>query len=348
MIRISVIIPCLNEAQTIELLLENLRQQTVDLASMEVLIADGMSTDATRDRIRAYQARHPELAIRVVDNPGRIIPSALNRALAVARGEYIVRLDAHSVPERDYVQKSLADLDQGLGDIVGGVMQVKPKGPGGVARAIASAMAHPLGVGDARYRYGTTARQVDTVPFGSFRRSLCDRVGLFNENLLANEDYEFNTRLRKQGGRLWLNPEIRFLYFPRDTFRALARQYGRYGYWKWRMLQHHPGSLRWRQALPPLFVAEIVGLALLGLAFPWARWAFLAQLGLYLGVLVVGTARQAWVKRDPQLLLLVPLAIMVMHFSWGAGFNWSVLRGFLPGAGTAAGGGPPAPPGGRA
>lgn len=348
MIRVSIIIPCLNEAETIELLLQALRRQTVAPASLEVVIADGLSTDGTRERIRAFQDRHPEMAIQVVDNPGRRIPSALNRALAVARGEYIVRLDAHSVPAVDYVEKCLADLEQGRGDNVGGVVQIQPQGSGWVAQAIAMATAHPLGVGDARYRYSRTAGHVDTVPFGSFRRALFDRVGFFDESLLANEDYEFNVRVRKHGGRVWLNPEIRCIYFSRGTLGALARQYARYGFWKWRMLRRHPTSLRWRQALPPLFLAGLAGLAVLSPFVPTALGVLCAQVGLYLGVLVAGTAWQAWAERKVRLLVLVPLAISVMHFSWAAGFSWSMLRGGLSAAGRGGGGGPPASTGGPA
>jgi GT2 family glycosyltransferase len=128
------------------------------------------------------------------------------------------------------------------------------------------AAVHPLGVGDAQYRRATTATEADTVAFGSFRRSLVDKIGYFDETLLVNEDYEFNARIRASGGRIWIDPSIRAVYFSRPNLKLLARQYFSYGYWKFRMLQRYPGTLRWRQALPPVFVFGLLML-LLGSVF---------------------------------------------------------------------------------
>ena len=127
-----------------------------------------------------------------------------------------------------------------------------------MAQSIAAAASHPLGVGDALYRHASKASQVDTVPFGAFKRELLALVGFFDESLLTNEDYEFNTRIRKSGGTIWLDPAIRSVYFARPTLAALARQYSRYGFWKWRMLRRYPETLRWRQGLPPLFVLSLL------------------------------------------------------------------------------------------
>ncbi len=151
---------------------------------------------------------------------------------------------------------------QGRGDNVGGVWEIQPGATTWIARSIAVAAAHPLGVGDAMYRLAATASEVDTVPFGSFRRTLIEQIGGYNESLLTNEDYEFNTRIRQANGRVWLDPSIRSVYFARSTFKELVRQYWRYGYWKWRMLRHFPDTVRWRQALPPLFVLSLVCLLL--------------------------------------------------------------------------------------
>ncbi len=323
---VSVIVPCYNEQATIGLLLDALYAQTFPRDAMEVIIADGLSTDRTREVIAAWQQAHPDLAVRVVDNPQRIIPAALNRAIAAARGEIIVRLDAHSVPAPDYIARSVAALEAGKGDNVGGVWQIRPGNQRWVARSIAAAAAHPIGVGDARYRYATTAAAVDTVPFGAFRRDLIERIGGFDETLLTNEDYEFNTRIRESGGTVWLDPAIRSAYFARPTLRALARQYWRYGYWKTQMLRRYPHTLRWRQALPPLFV---LGLVVLTLLSPWAR-AFRLLLALQVGAcalaLLAAGLHVSLKRRDPALLVGFPLAVAVMHLSWGSGFLWGWLR----------------------
>jgi glycosyltransferase involved in cell wall biosynthesis len=322
---VSIIVPCYNEQATICLLLQAVYAQTYPRANLEVIIADGISTDRTREEIAGFRAAHPDMCVRVVDNPQRAIPAGLNQAIRAAQGDVFIRLDAHSVPEADYVERCLTDLGQGLGDNVGGVWNIQPGSSSWVARAIAVVAAHPLGVGDARYRYTSQAGPVDTVPFGAFTRKLIERIGPFDETLLTNEDYEFNTRIRQHGGTVWLDPCIRSVYFARSTLGDLARQYWRYGYWKQRMLRRYPGSLRWRQALPPLLVISLVVLILTAPMLSPARWLFAAELLVYLGVLVLAGTQMAFQKKDPSLAVGVPLGIATMHLTWGSGFLWSLI-----------------------
>jgi succinoglycan biosynthesis protein ExoA len=326
--RVSIIVPCYNEQATIRQLLEAIYHQTYPRAEMEVVIADGLSTDATREEIAAFQHEHPDLAIHVVDNTARSIPSAVNCALEVSRGETIVRMDAHSRPHPDYVERCLSALDAGLGDNVGGVWEIKPGGKGWIAASIAVAAAHRLGVGDAGYRVGAQASAVDTVPFGTFRRSLIHKVGPFDETLHANEDYEFNARIRQSGGRVWLDPEIVTVYYARSTLRELARQYWRYGYWKFRMLRRYPDTLRWRQALPPLFVASLIGL-LLFVWWPLAARLLALELIIYIAVLFLVSVLSSLRQRKLYLLIGLPLSIATMHLAWGGGFLWSILMSTL-------------------
>ena len=308
------------------MLLEAIYRQTFSKDQMEVVLADGMSTDRTREVVAEFQHAHPDLSIRLADNPRRIIPAGLNRAIEESKGEYLVRLDAHSVPADDYVELCLKALLAGKGENVGGVWDIRPGGEGWIARSIAVAAAHPLGVGDAFYRYATEAAYVDTVPFGAFRRDTLEQAGNFDETLLTNEDYELNTRIRQQGGRVWLDPRIRSGYFARATLAALARQYWRYGYWKQRMLRRYPQTLRWRQALPPLFVIGLLALALLALVWSLARILLLICIGLYLVILIAGAVPYTLRRNDPALLVGVPLAITAMHLIWGSGFMYSLLR----------------------
>lgn len=321
---VSIITPCYNEYKTIGLLLEGVHGQSYPRAALEVVIADGGSTDATLEVIRQFQSRHPDLTIRVVPNPQRITPAALNCAIAAARGEILIRLDAHSIPAPDYVARCVAALEQGFGDNVGGVWEIRPGANGWLARAIAVAAAHPLAVGDAQYRRSpASARVVDTVPFGAFRRELFDRIGLFNEQLPINQDYEFNARIRQHGGIVWLDPAIRSVYIARPTLRALARQYWRYGFWKARMLVQYPTTLRWRQAIPPLFVAGLLGLAISAPVVAPARRALAAAIALYAGALGTAGMHTAVKRREPYLAAGLPLAMVTMHLSWGSGFLWS-------------------------
>jgi glycosyltransferase involved in cell wall biosynthesis len=326
--RVSIIVPCYNEQATIRQLLEAIYHQTYPRAEMEVVIADGFSTDATREEIATFQGEYPDLVIHIVDNTGRTIPSAVNCALEASHGETIVRMDAHSRPYPNYVERCLSALEAGLGDNVGGVWQIEPGGKSWMAASIAVAAAHRLGVGDAGYRVGAQASAVDTVPFGAFRRALIQKVGLFDETLLANEDYEFNARIRQSGGRVWLDPEIVTVYYARSTLRELARQYWRYGYWKFRMLRRYPDTLRWRQALPPLFVASLIGLLLFAW-WPLAAWLLALELILYVAVLFLASVLSSLRQRKIYLLMGLPLSIATMHLGWGGGFLWSILMSIL-------------------
>jgi glycosyltransferase involved in cell wall biosynthesis len=292
---------------------------------MEVIVADGLSTDGTQDAIAGFQQAFPDLRVRIVENRNRSIPSALNRGIEAARGEIILRLDGHSKPYPDYITNCVSAHMDGRGANVGGVWEIRPGADTWIARSIAVAAAHPLGVGDALYRHTKRAAEVDTVPFGSFRRTLIEQIGLFDESLLTNEDYEFNARVRKSGGKIWLDPSIRSVYFARSTFLELIQQYWRYGFWKWRMLRRYPDTLRWRQALPPLFVLSLISLVTLSLFIPLARILLAAELFLYFSIMILAGFYAAFRQHKVHLIWGLPLAIAVMHTSWGSGFLWSIL-----------------------
>ena len=323
--KVSIVIPCYNEKSTIRLLLDALHEQTFPCADMEVLIADGMSTDGTRDAIAAFQIDFPDFDVRVVDNTIRSIPSGVNRALQASRGEIVIRLDAHSKPYPDYVERCVAAHEEKRGDNIGGVWVIYPGADTWIAKSIAVAAAHPLGVGDAFYRHAKHAMEVDTVPFGSFKRELIERVGLLDESLLANEDYELNARIRKAGGRIWLDPSIRSVYFARSTLMELARQYWRYGFWKRHMLRRYPDTLKWRQALPPLFVANLVGFLFASLLTPIGLYILFFELLVYFFIVLAVGLYIAFRDSDAFLLIGLLMTIPVMHISWGSGFLWSLL-----------------------
>jgi glycosyltransferase involved in cell wall biosynthesis len=321
---VSIIIPCYNEAATIFATLEAIYAQTFSRADMEVVIAHADSGDQTLDVIADFQRTHADLTVRVVPVTKRSIPAALNCAIEAARGEIIVRMDGHSTPYPDYVENCVLALNENRGANVGGVWEIRPGAPGWVAEGIAAAAAHPLGAGDAAYRLNPEAGAEDTVPFGAFRKSLVEKIGMFDESLLTNEDYEFNARVRKSGGVVWLDPHIRSVYYARSTFGQLARQYWRYGYWKWRMLRRYPGTLRWRQGLPPVFVASIIILGVLSF-WPPARLALTVELLVYLVVLFLAGLGRVFRRGGFHTIFSLPLAFVVMHFSWGGGFLWSMI-----------------------
>lgn len=325
MIEVSVIIPCYNEQATIMDLLKTLYAQDYPSEKMEVIIADGMSTDNTRDIIREFKEKHPDFSVRVIDNPQRIIPAGLNRALEEAQGEYIVRLDAHSSPAPDYISRSVQGVKEGKGDNIGGLLDIEPGAETWIAKSIAVAAGHPLGVGDARYRIGSIAREVDTVAYGTYQSSLVDEIGPYDESLLTNEDYEFNVRLRQAGRTVWLDPAIRTTYVARPSLPELGRQYWRYGYWKLRMLLRYPNTFRWRQ-LSGAFLLSWIVLGVLSIPFLFARWLLLFEAIVYGLALLISGIQTSLRERDWRLILGVPLAIATMHFSWGAGFLWSLVE----------------------
>jgi succinoglycan biosynthesis protein ExoA len=318
-IEASVIVPCYNEGNTIHLLLQALLEQNYPIDRMEVVIADAMSEDDTRSKINQFIQQYPQLKIQVVDNPKRTIPAGVNAAAQAARGKYLVRMDAHSVPEREYLSTSIQLLQEGVAENVGGVWEIEAGENTCIAKAIAAAAAHPLGAGDALYRIANKAAYVDTVPFGAFSKKTFNDVGRFDENLLSNEDYEFNTRIRLSGGRVWLDPRIRSRYYARKNLRQLAKQYWRYGFWKLKMLKRYPKTIRWRQAIPPLFTFGIILFTALSFFSGIARIILTLTLGLYIAILLVFSIMEMVKKRSICYLWMV-FALMVMHFSWGTGF----------------------------
>jgi succinoglycan biosynthesis protein ExoA len=323
-IEVSIIVPCYNEADTIRLLLGAILKQSFPLKLMEVVISDAMSEDGTRKAINQFALENPGLSIQVVDNPQRTIPAGVNSAAAAARGKYLVRMDAHSVPDRDYIKNSIQLLKDGIADNVGGIWQIEPGGNTCIAKAIAAAAAHPLGAGDALYRIASKAAFVDTVPFGAFSKETFERVGRFDEKLLSNEDYEFNTRIRLAGGKIYLDPRIHSKYFARKTLSGLAKQYWRYGYWKYRMLKRYPQTLRWRQAMPPIFIFSLILLIILSSFLPIARIILTFGLSLYLLVLLLFSLIESIRKKEYCYIEMI-FALVVMHFCWGSGFLYSCI-----------------------
>ena len=323
---VSIIVPCYNEEGTISLLLEAIHRQTYDRKAVEVVIADGMSTDNTRLKIDEFISQHPDLRIHVVNNENRKIPAGLNRAIENTKGDIIIRLDAHAAPDRDYVERCVATLERTGAANAGGVWKIQPLKDDWRSRAIAAAAAHPLGAGGVRYRTGGKAGATDTVPFGAFPRHWVEKVGPFQEDLETNEDYEYNVRLRRAGGVVYFDPEIQSVYYARPDFISLAKQYARYGYWKARMLLRYPSSIRWRQAIPPMFVASVIVLGLLGFFYRPIWWLLAGILGVYVAITCLAGWLAAFPRRDPGIVFGLPIALWTMHLYWGGSFIWSMIN----------------------
>ncbi len=309
---VSVVLPVRNAAATIGAALHSILDQDYR-GGLEVVVADGMSDDGTRQVVASLAAA--DSRVRMVDNPRRTTPAGLNAAVAASSGSVVVRCDAHAELPPGYVARAVATLERTGADNVGGVQSAE--GTGLVQRAVAFAMSSPVGVGDARFHYGGAPGPVDTVYLGTFRRAALDRVGFFDETLVRNQDYELNYRIRRSGGIVYFDPELRVRYQPRASLAALWRQYWQYGAWKRQVVRRHPRSLRPRQLVAPAFVLGLAASAVLAFT-PLRGWA-LAAPAAYLALLVTATVLEAVRRRDAAVLLF-PAAVATMHLAWGGGF----------------------------
>jgi succinoglycan biosynthesis protein ExoA len=317
---VSVVIPCFNEQQFISAVLNNLANQ-YQPDNYEILVVDGRSTDRTRQVIQEFAKNNAELRIRVVDNPARNIPTALNLGIRAASGEIIVRMDAHSIPSPGYVRRCVQLLSEDKAAVVGMPWHIKPGAETLMARAIALAVSHPFGIGDAKYRLtSSTAQLVDTVPFGAFKKSLWKEVGGFNEHLLTNEDYDFNYRVRKGNGLVLLDNGAHCDYYARPSLGQLAAQYLRYGSWKAQMVKSHPASIKLRHLVAPAFVSYILIALVAGLFWRPALVMLVAVVALYSLLAFIFASKLALRERDLRLAFLIPIVFFVIHSVWGGSF----------------------------
>jgi glycosyltransferase involved in cell wall biosynthesis len=317
---VTVIMPIRNEARFIARSLAAVLEQDYPVDRLEILVADGMSDDGTRDIVRALCARRPGL--RLVDNPGQIVASGLNRAIREARGQVVVRVDGHTLIARDYVSECVGALQRSTADNVGGRMEAR--GDGRFGEAVALATSSPFGVGGARFHYSGREEWVDTVYMGAWRRNLFDRLGLFDEEMVRNQDDEFNYRILDHGGRILLTPRIRSVYTVRGRPLTLWRQYFQYGFWKVRVMRVHPRQIRLRQWVPPSFAAALLVTGVLGLMGGPAAAAFAVVAGAYAVANLAASVRVAG-RSEWRHLWLLPPVYAILHLSYGLGFLAGIL-----------------------
>lgn len=332
---VSIILPVRNEAGYIGQGLQAILAQDYPSDRMEILIADGMSTDHTRPIIQEMAALHPEIPIKIIDNPGEVVPTGMNLALRQAKGGIIIRVDGHTIIAPDYVRRCVEALQNSDAENVGGRMNAV--GLNFFGKAVALATSTPFGIGNGRFHYSDQEEWVDTVYMGAWPRAVFDKIGVFDEELVRNQDDEFNYRLRAAGGRVLLSPMIKSEYTVRGTPGQLWRQYYQYGFWKVRVLQKHPLQMSLRQFVPPSFVLAL----LLSLwFFLFAKFDFLGLIvpAMYLAANPLASlwtaARRGW-KYFPML----PIVFAILHLSYGTGFlvglvkfwnRWSDNKGGVP------------------
>jgi succinoglycan biosynthesis protein ExoA len=323
---VTIIMPIRNEAGFIRRSLGAVLAQDYPAGRLEIIIADGMSDDDTRSIITQLAAQQPTTPIRLLDNPAQIVPTGLNAALQLAQGEIIVRVDGHCEIAPDYVRRSVTHLQQQPVAGVGGPLETIGETP--LAQTIALAMSSPFGVGNSAFR---TVRDktmlVDTVAFPAYRREVLQQAGPFDDELVRNQDDEYNYRLRKQGLKILLAADVKAKYYSRSGWRSLWRQYFQYGFWKVRVLQKHPAQMRPRQFVPPLFVAGLLGSAGLGL-FSRAGRQLLAVVTTLYGVANLGASLWTAGRSSDRHRHLhrLPLVYAILHLSYGLGFLAGLVR----------------------
>ena len=314
---VSVVIPMRNESEWIERCLASVRAQDWPHDAMEILVVDGMSTDGSYETVSRMAQSDPR--IRTFKNPQLIVPSSLNIAIEAARGDIVARVDAHTMLAPDYLTQGVEILERTRADNVGGPMVSVGGGP--VGDAIATAMKSRFGIG-AYFHFATEEREADTVYMGMWPHDVFARVGLFDEELVRNQDDEFSYRIRKAGGRIIVSPRMRSSYQNRTSWRAVAKQFFQYGLWKVRVLQKHPLQMSVRHFVPPGFDAAIMLALFVGHGLrAWALAAILAYAGF---VLLVGAA-----EAKPGTRLRTALALSILHHAWAFGFIAGLVR-FAP------------------
>src|SRR5258708_33767695 len=291
---VSIVLPCRNEQGYIQACLQSALNQEPPVGGFEILVADGMSTDGSREYLQKMAQTPPQ--IQLLANPGPIVPTGLNAPIRAARGEIIVRMDAHTIYAPDYVRQCLAVMSETGADNVGGPMQTTAKKF--MERAIRAAFHSTFAVGGARSHQVGYEGYVDTVIYGCWKKEVFERIGYFDEELVRNQDDEHNLRLARAGGRIYQSTRIRSWYHVRGSLKALFRQYMQYGYWKVLVVRKHQMAAYWRHLVPGAFVASLCLLTAIGLFWTPALWGAVGLAALYAATVLAAagviSAPPAW------------------------------------------------------
>lgn len=322
---LSVICPIYNEEKYIAGCIESILAQDYPKDNLEVIFADGMSSDRTREIISSYTSIYPW--IRLIDNPERIVPHALNRAIEVSRGDIIMRLDAHAVFPSNYFSELVSAIDIYGADNVGAICETLPINDTSTAKAIAAVLSTKFGMGNSDFRVGglDEVKEVDTVPFGCWHREIFDRIGLFDVDLIRNQDDEFNGRLIKSGGKIYILPHVRVKYFARDKVSKVAKMFYQYGLFKPLVNKKLGSPATLRQFIPLLLVIGLIGG--LGISFLWHPffWAYLTGVSFYLLLALYFSIKSS---RHIKQIFIQVFTYLTVHLSYGWGYLvgiWKLL-----------------------
>ena len=322
--KVSIIIPARNEEKFIERCVKSFLDCDYPGELIEIIVVDGMSEDGTRDIVKEISIR--DNRVLLIDNEKKITPIAMNLGVKASTGEYIFFSGAHSEMPSDYISKCVRHAIESDADNVGGVMKTVPRVKSAVGIAISKVLSSPLGVGGAKFRTGVSKpTEVDTVPFGCYKREVFDRIGYFNEKLVRNQDIEFNLRLKRAGGKIILFPDIELTYYSRSTYKELWRNNFGNGYWviAGSRFSNMPFSLR--HIVPFLFVSFLLVLGLISIWVPFVRIPYLVVITLYISLLLKASLGISLRLGKSALLLPAFIGFIVLHIAYGLGS----LKGLL-------------------
>lgn len=324
---LSVIIPCREEARFIGACLESLLAGEYPSDRLEILVVDGASRDRTRDIAESFVTRHARL--RVLQNPSGEIPAAMNIGLATARGEIVSKVDAHAVYPPNYLMESVRLIQEHGADAVGGVIVTEPRDNTLAGKAIARVLSHPVGSGNSHFRVGVTEpRWVDTIAFPTYRRTVFDRIGGYNESLVRSSDIDLHGRLRAAGGRILLSPTLSATYYSRGRLGDFFMRNLTDGFWALYPLAFGGCGIRVRHATPAALLASVLAVAALGIAWKPAWWVLAMCAALYFAAIVVATVGDAH-RVGAAVASRMPAAFVVRHSAYAFGSLWGLLRALV-------------------
>ncbi|MBW8014703.1 MAG: glycosyltransferase family 2 protein [Planctomycetes bacterium] len=319
---VSIVMPIRNEVDFIGKAIQGILDNDYPADKLEILVADGCSDDGTQDVVNAISEKDPR--VKLLENKGKIVSTGLNMALSQIAGDVFIRIDGHAEIPKDFISKSVNTLlDHPEAWVAGGYWITESDGY--VGQTIAAATQSPVGVGGASHRLGNYDGFTDTVPYGAHHKWVLDKIGFFDEQLVRNQDDEFNMRINLAGGKIWISSDIRSTYFSRSSLKKLWRQYFQYGFWRTRTIQKHGKPATLRQVIPLGFVMSVFTLALLGLAHPIFWYLLAAELVLYSLGLAYG-AKHVANRTTLKHALLAPLVFAILHFGYGIGSMWGFVR----------------------
>ncbi|KAA6313394.1 putative glycosyltransferase EpsJ [termite gut metagenome] len=316
---VSIICPIYNEEKYIVQCIESILAQKYPLGEMELLFIDGRSTDNTRDIISDYQSKYS--LIKLLDNPNKIVPHALNIGIREAQGNVIIRVDGHCVYPHNYISTLVKYLFELHADNVGAVWNTLPANDSAKCRSIAIASSHRFGVGNSKYKIGAKEIiETDTVPFGCYRRDIFEQIGFFDEKLIRNQDDEFNGRIIKHGGKIFLIPSLIIEYYARDTLKKINKMYYQYGLFKPLANKKLGKPATIRQFVPALFLSSLLLGAMLSFFSPGLMIIYLSIIAAYLIAGIAIGIQKAKQQKDYKLMYHLPFTFFVIHISYGWGY----------------------------